>query len=186
MDKKDKRICLLCGGEVKKIKGMSQDAYRYELEKGAHIKCLREQKAIMQKYHISGDDYLRAVVNGLFELLPELSDTKALKQYNSQIKKMKEEMDEKFPYLNEVKAKKREDAKEEAVEKEEKEFDIDEEDFDNDNARCPECGGNVAPAWIKEYRLPGEEKLRTELKELYDKRDRLGEECNRKKNELGR
>jgi len=61
----------------------------------------------------------------------------------------------------------------------EKEFDIDEEDFDN--ARCPECGGKVAPAWLKEYmlpgeeelRLPGEEELRTELKELYDKRDSL-------------
>jgi len=65
----------------------------------------------------------------------------------------------------------------------EKEFDIDEEDFDN--ARCPECGGKVASAWLKEYRLPGEEKLRTELRGLCDKRDRIGEEINRKKNELG-
>lgn len=65
----------------------------------------------------------------------------------------------------------------------EKEFDIDEKDFDNDSARCPKCGGNVAPVWIKKYRLPGEEKLRTELKEVYNKRDRLGEEINRKKND---
>ena len=60
----------------------------------------------------------------------------------------------------------------------EKEFDIDEEDFDNDNARCPECGGNVAPVWIKKYSLPGEEKLQAEIKEIYDKKDRLGEKIN--------
>lgn len=121
MDKKDKRICLLCGEELRKTKGMSQDAYMYELEKGAHSKCLREQKAILQKYHISGDDYLHAVVNGLFELFPELSDTKALRNYEALMKKMKEEMEEKFPYLKVVKEKNKEDAKEEAVEKEEQE-----------------------------------------------------------------
>jgi len=128
MDKKDKRICLLCGEELRKTKGMSQDAYRYELEKRAHIKCLREQKAIMQKHHISGDGYLHAVVDGLFELFPELSDTKALKQYNSRINKLKEEMDEKFPYLKEVKEKMRDEAKEEAVEKEEKKPEVEKEE----------------------------------------------------------
>lgn len=128
MDKKDKRICLLCGGELRKTKGMSQDAYKYELEKGAHIKCLREQQAISQKHHISKENYLFAVVNGLFELFPEVGDTKALKQYNSRIKKMNEEIDEKFPYLKELKEKKKEVAKEEAVGKEEKKPEVEKED----------------------------------------------------------
>ncbi|GAI08002.1 unnamed protein product, partial [marine sediment metagenome] len=120
--------CHLCGEELKKTKGMSQDAYRYELEKGAHIKCLREQKAILQKHEISGDEYLHAVVNGIFELFPKLSDTKALQDYNSQIKKMGEEMDEKFPYLKEVKEKMMDEAKEQAVEKEEQKSEVGKEE----------------------------------------------------------
>ena len=58
----------------------------------------------------------------------------------------------------------------------EKEFEIDEENFDN--ARCPECGGKVAPAWLKEFELPSEKKLKTELVELYEKRRNLEERIN--------
>ena len=54
----------------------------------------------------------------------------------------------------------------------EKEFDVD----DFDSGRCPECGGKIAPAWLKECRLPGEEKLRTELRELYERKKKLDAE----------
>lgn len=112
-------VCSLCGMGLKKTKGMNRDGYEYSLQKRAHITCLRKQKSILQKYHVSGDDYLHAVVNGLFELFPELNETKEIREYNSQLKKMKEEREKEFPYLKEVKEKNKEAAKEDVVEKEE-------------------------------------------------------------------
>ena len=112
----EKRICHLCGNEITKGKGMNQKAYLYVLQRGAHISCLRIHEGIMRKYRISSNEYLNAVVDGLFLLFPELEETKSVKDYNSRARKAKEEIEEKFPYLKENE-KKEEDKKEEEEEK---------------------------------------------------------------------
>jgi len=114
----EKRICHLCGNEITKGKGMNQKAHLYELQQGAHIKCVKIHEEIVRKYHISSNDYLNAVVDGLFQLFPELEETKTVKDYNSRERKAKEEIEEKFPYLKEVE-KKGEVKGDETVEEEE-------------------------------------------------------------------
>jgi len=55
----------------------------------------------------------------------------------------------------------------------EKEFEVN----DFDSGKCPECGGlKIAPAWIKDYRLPGEEELLKERSELHEKLKAIDEE----------
>lgn len=99
----EKKICTLCGNEITKGKGMNQKAYLYALQRGAHISCLRIHEGIMRKNRISSDDYLNAVVEGLFLLFPELEETKSMKEYKSRERKAIEEIEEKFPYLKEIK-----------------------------------------------------------------------------------
>lgn len=115
----EKRICHLCGNEITKGKGMNQKAYLHALQRGVHISCLRIYEGIMRKYRISSNDYLNAVVDGLFQLFPEIKETKTVKDYNSRAKKAKEEIEEKFPYLKENEKKK--EVKEEDVDKKEEE-----------------------------------------------------------------
>ena len=117
MDKK--RICALCGNELKRTKGQNKKAHEYEVQHGAHVFCLRTHEAIMRTYRISGNDYLKAVVDGLFLLFPELEETKSVKDYNSRAKKAKEEIEEKFPYLKEIKKKGEEVKEKNAVAKKE-------------------------------------------------------------------
>ena len=97
----EKRTCHLCGNEITKGKGMNQKAYLYALQQGAHISCLRIHEGIMRKHRISSNDYLNAVVDGLFLLFPEIEETRTVKDYNSRSRKAKEEIEEKFPYLKE-------------------------------------------------------------------------------------
>lgn len=120
VDKKmnEKRICGLCGNELTRKKGQSQKAHEYELQRGAHVLCLRTREGIMRKYSISGNDYLNAVVEGLFQLSPEIEETKSMKEYESRERKAEEEIEEQFPYLKELKEKKKGEKKQE-VEKEE-------------------------------------------------------------------
>ena len=66
----------------------------------------------------------------------------------------------------------------------EKEFETDEENFDN--TRCPECGGKVAPAWTKNFRLPGENKPKTERIKLHEKKEKVRIYHNRRKKRIGR
>ena len=119
----EKRICSLCGNEIVKGKGMNQKAYLYALQRGGHISCLRIHEGIMRKYRISGNEYLNAVVDGLFQLFPEIEETKSLKGYKSRERKAKEEIEKQFPYLKKIKKKeeetKKKEVKEEAVGKEE-------------------------------------------------------------------
>ena len=113
----EKRICHLCGKEITKGKGMNQKAYLYALQRGAHISCLQIQEGIMKKYRISSNEYLNAIIDGLFQLFPDMEETKSLKDYNSRERKAKEEIEEKFPYLKEVE--KKEEVKGEDVVKKE-------------------------------------------------------------------
>ena len=115
----EKRICGLCGKELTRTKGQNQKAHEYELQRGAHVVCLRTHEGIMRKHRISSNDYLNAVVDGLFQLSPELEETKAVKDYNSRARKAKEEIEKQFPYLKEIK--KKEEEKKEAVKEEDME-----------------------------------------------------------------
>ena len=117
----EKRICELCGNEITKGKGMNQKAYLYALQRGAHISCLRIHEGIMRKYRISSNDYLNAVVDGLFQLFPDMEETKGIKDYNSRMRKAKEEIEENFPYLKE---KKKEEEKKDVGVKEKDQADV--------------------------------------------------------------
>ena len=114
----EKRICGLCGKELTRTKGQNKKAHEYELQRGAHVVCLRAHEGVMRKYRISSNDYLNAVVDGLFLLFPELEETKSLKEYKSRERKAKEEIEENFPYLKEIK--KKEEEKKKDVEEEKK------------------------------------------------------------------
>lgn len=107
----EKRICNLCGKELIRTKGQNQKAHEYELQRGAHVNCLRTHEGILRKYHISSNDYLNAVVEGVFLLFPELAETKSMKEYNTRMRKAKEEIEKAFPYIKkmEEKAKKKEE-----------------------------------------------------------------------------
>ena len=104
----EKRICTLCGKEIVRGKGMNKKAHLYELQHSAHISCLRIQERILRKYKISSNDYLNALVEALFQLLPELEETKALKDYNSRARKAKEEIEKAFPHIKELEKRERE------------------------------------------------------------------------------
>ena len=52
----------------------------------------------------------------------------------------------------------------------EKEFEV----KDLDVGVCPECGGkDIAPAWIKNYRIPGEVEAHKKLQGLVEERKQL-------------
>jgi len=113
----EEKICYWCGEGIKKRKGQSIKAHTYELQHGAHIDCLRIHEGILRKYRISSNDYLKAIVDGLFQLFPEIKETKSVKEYNSRARKAKEEMEKAFPYIKEL------EKKEKAKKKEEKKCD---------------------------------------------------------------
>jgi len=118
----EKRICNLCGNELTRKKGQNQKAHEYELQRGAHVVCLRTHEGITRKYRISSNDYLSAVIDGLFQLFPDMEETKSLKEFKSRERKAKEEIEKQFPYLKEIKKKEEETKKK--VEEEKKDVGV--------------------------------------------------------------
>ena len=113
-------ICRLCGCELKRKKGENQKAHAYELQHGAHVVCLREQETILRKHRISPNDYLSAVIEGMFLLFPELDETKNMREYRSRMRKAEEEMGKAFPHLKKKGEEKKVEEKKQEGEKEEK------------------------------------------------------------------
>ena len=103
MSEKEKKVCGLCGGNIEHTKGQPKKAYEYELQQGAHVVCLREHQTILNKHHISPNDYLNAVIEGIFLLSPELDETKSVRGYRSRVRKAEEEIVNIFPHLKEKK-----------------------------------------------------------------------------------
>jgi hypothetical protein len=101
MNKTKVKICYLCGAEIKKEKGVNQKAYEVELELGRHTTCAREQQAILDKHQISPWLYIQAIIAGLFQLFPELEETKSVKEYSKRLRDAKEELKSVFPHLAE-------------------------------------------------------------------------------------
>jgi hypothetical protein len=97
------KICFLCGEKIKKEKGMSQRKYEKELQLGRHINCAKIQQTILSKHRISTGHYMEALIAGLYQLLPELNDTKGMKEYSKRLNEAKEEMESAFPHLKEKK-----------------------------------------------------------------------------------
>ena len=116
----EKKICGLCGNEITKGKGMNQKAYLYALQQGAHISCLRIHKGILSKHRISPNDYLNAVIEGMFLLFPELDETKNMREYRSRMRKAEEEIEKAFPHLKKKEGEKKVEEKKQGGEKEEK------------------------------------------------------------------
>ena len=115
MSDKEKKACALCGKSIEHTKGKPKKAYEYELQAGAHIQCQRTHKAILEKHRISPNDYLNAVIDGMFLLFPELAETRTMVDYKSRMRKAEEEIEAAFPNL---KKKKEEKQGEEKGEKE--------------------------------------------------------------------
>jgi hypothetical protein len=113
-------ICKLCGKELKRKKGENQKAHVYELQRGAHVVCLIAHENILRKYHISQNDYLNAVIEGMFLLFPELGETKTMRDYQSRMRKAEEEIEAAFPHLKKKEGEKKVEEKKQGVEKEEK------------------------------------------------------------------
>ena len=99
MSEKEKKVCGLCGKKLQRKKGESQKAHVYELQRGAHVVCLRVHENIMRKYHISQNDYLNAVIEGMFLLFPELAETKSMLDYKTRMRKAEDEIGIAFPNL---------------------------------------------------------------------------------------
>lgn len=97
------KICYLCGVGIRKEKGMSQKAYEAELQLGRHINCAKKQQTILSKHQISTGHYMEALIVGLYQLFPEINDTKSIKEYSKRLKEAKEELESVFPYLKEEK-----------------------------------------------------------------------------------
>ena len=104
--KEEKKFCGLCGEKIVHTKGQPKNAYKHELQSGAHVSCQRVYQGILEKHHISQNEYIGAVINGLFELFPEMDETKAMKEYNDHRKKAEEEIETIFPHLKKKEEKK--------------------------------------------------------------------------------
>ncbi len=51
---------------------------------------------------------------------------------------------------------------------------LEETEFESETEACPNCGEtDTAPAWVKEYRLPGELELRHRIRTLMARRDEV-------------
>lgn len=96
---KENRICALCKLPITHKKGQARSAYKFELQNDVHVQCQRVHNEILEKYHLSQNAYASAVFDGLFELFPELRETKAVNDFESRKKKAEEEIENNFPYL---------------------------------------------------------------------------------------
>ncbi|GAH24948.1 unnamed protein product [marine sediment metagenome] len=118
--KPEKKPCALCGKSIERTKGQPKKAVEYEIQSGAHIQCQRMHKAILEKHHISPNDYLNAVIGGMFLVFPELEETRSMKDYKSRMRKAEEEIEIAFPHLEKQKEEKKVEEKKQGEEKGEK------------------------------------------------------------------
>lgn len=93
---KEKRICALCEKPITHTKGQAKHAFKYEIENGVHVQCQRTHEGILKKYRLSQSEYMSAVFEGLFEVSPELRETKAVKDFESRKKKAEKEIEKAF------------------------------------------------------------------------------------------
>ena len=120
MSEKEKKFCGICGKSIERTKGQPKKALEYELQSGAHIQCQRLHKAILEKHHISQNDYLNAVIEGMFLLFPELEETRSMKDYHTRMRKAEDEIGIAFPNLKKKEEEKKDEEKKQGGEKEEK------------------------------------------------------------------
>ena len=95
----EKKVCGLCGENLTHTKGQPKNAYKYEIQNGVHAQCQRTHEGILKKYRLSQSEYMSAVFEGLFALFPEMSETKAVNDFESRKKKAEEEIEIAFPNL---------------------------------------------------------------------------------------
>ena len=114
---KEKKVCGICGNDIEHTKGQPRKAYEYELQAGAHIQCQRMHKAIQEKHRISPNDYLNAVIEGMFLLFPELDETKSVRGYKDRMRKAEEEIGVAFPHLKKKEEEKKVEEKKQGGEK---------------------------------------------------------------------
>jgi len=97
---------------MKRRKGQNQKAYAYELQHEAHISCIKVHEEILRRHHISPNDYLNAVIEGIFLLFPELDETKSVRGYKDRMRKAEEDIGDVFPNLKKKEEKKQGEEKE--------------------------------------------------------------------------
>ena len=118
--KPEEKVCGLCGDELRRKKGENQKAYVYELQRGAHRKCIEIHEGILRKHRISPNDYLNAFIEGMFLLSPELAETRTMKDYHTRMRKAEDEIGIAFPHLKKKEEEKKDEEKKQGEEKEEK------------------------------------------------------------------
>lgn len=114
--KEEKKLCSLCGKEIVRTKGANKKAFAYELQRGAHISCIKKHENILRKHSISPNEYLSAVIEGMFLLFPELDETKSVQNYKSRMRKVEEEIEKVFPFLKEKREEKKVEEKKQGEE----------------------------------------------------------------------
>ena len=102
----EKKVCGLCEKPIVHTKGQPKNAFKYELQNGVHVQCQRTYEGILEKHQLSQNAYMNAVFEGLFELFPELSETKSMKDFESRKKKAEKEIEKAFPNLKKMEKKK--------------------------------------------------------------------------------
>lgn len=117
MSEKEKKACALCGKSIERTKGQPKKAFEYEIQTGAHIQCQRTHKAILESNRISPNDYLNAVIEGMFLLFPELAETRTMVDYHSRMRKAEEEIGVAFPHLKKKEGEKKVEEKKQGGEK---------------------------------------------------------------------
>ena len=97
--KEEEKICFLCGRKIEKKKGMSRVVYESSLARGAHIDCIKTRDSILKKHHATGIDFLASVADGMFQLFPELAETKSMKEFKKRVDQANSELEKAFPYV---------------------------------------------------------------------------------------
>lgn len=95
-------LCGLCGEPIPEPpKGFPKNRLTQEQQEGVHKGCKMKYRIIQQKFNLGPFSIFEAYREGLTELFPEITETKAVKDYNAKIANQENELAEAFPYLKE-------------------------------------------------------------------------------------
>ena len=98
-EKKIEIICTLCGEPIIRPKGYRADAFTREQQERVHSACKNVYSQICSKYTCDVAHNFAAIRDGLYELFPELKQTKAVKAYHAQVAALNAEIYAAFPNL---------------------------------------------------------------------------------------
>ena len=100
MTEKIEIMCTLCGEPIERPgKGYRAGALTREQQERVHSPCKDVYSQICSKYTCDVAHNFAAIRDGLYELFPELKETKAVKAYHAQVAALNNEIYAAFPNL---------------------------------------------------------------------------------------